>query len=102
MENRKWLQRKYPESFKELNEHFNERELANFKKSNLKIGRLTKDITCVQKYKKGSIIHFKRSNPVGNADHPLNYCVIKCQEGFTESGYHSFDIADNCFIELSK
>lgn len=38
MDSIKWLQRKYPNSFKELNEYFDRIELENFKKSTMKIG----------------------------------------------------------------
>ena len=32
----KWLQRKYPNSFEELNEYFDRHEIENFKKSTIK------------------------------------------------------------------
>lgn len=64
MNSLKWLQRKYPNSFEELNAYFDRNEIKNFKKSTMKIGRLTKDVVWCQKYKKGSIIQFRRSNPV--------------------------------------
>lgn len=102
MEKIKWLQRKYPVTFKELNEYFNESELFDFKNSTLKIGRLTKDIRCGQKYKKGSIIEFKRSNPVTNHNHPIIYATIKCQPDYTLSGYHSITISEYDFEEILK
>lgn len=102
MNDLKWLQRKYPNSFEELQEYFNEKELNYFKKSNLKIGRLIRDVIWCQKYKKGSIIQFGRSNPINDPNHPYVYCVIKCQPNYTESGYHSFNIKEEDFEELTK
>lgn len=98
----KWLKRKYEESFNELNVYFDRHELRHFKKSAFKIGRLTKDIIQCQKYKKGSIIQFKRSNPINDYNHPFVYCIVKCQVEYTESGYHSFNINENDFEELIK
>jgi hypothetical protein len=100
MNSLKWLQRKYPNSFEELNEYFDRHEIENFKKSTMKIGRLTKDVIWCQKYKKGSIIQFKRSNPVNGYNHPFVYAILKCQVGYTESGYHSFNITENDFVEV--
>lgn len=100
MDSINWLKRKYKKSFKELNDYFDRHEIENFKKSTLKIGRLNKDIIQCQKYKKGSIIQFRRSNPINDFNHPFVYCVIKCQVGYTESGYHSFNIQENDFSEV--
>ena len=100
MNSLKWLQRKYPNSFKELNEYFDSYELENFKKSHMKIGRLTKDIFCCQTYKKDSIIQFRRRNPVNDYNYPFVYAVLKCQVGYTGSGYHAFEILENDFIEI--
>jgi len=100
MNSLKWLKRKYPNSFEELNEYFDKHEIDNFKKSTMKIGRLTKDIVCGEKYKKNSIIQFRRSNPIYDDNHPFVYVVLKCQVGYTQSGYHSFYITENDFIEV--
>ena len=102
MEDLKWLKRKYPNSFEELNKYFDRQELCDFKKSTLKIGRLNKDIIYCQKYKKGSIIQFRRSNPINDYNHPFVYCVVKCQVGYTASGYHSFNITKNDFTEINQ
>jgi len=101
MEAKKWLQRKYPDSFNELNEYFDRHELVNFKKSTMKIGRLTKDIIQCQKYNKGSIIQFRRYS-VSDYNYPHVYCVVKCQVGYTESGYHSFNITLQDFKEITS
>ena len=100
MNSLKWLKRKYPKSFDELNDYFDRHELEEFKKSTMLIGRLTKDVFWGQKYKKGSIIQFRRSNPVNDYNHPFVYAVFKCQVGYTESGYHSFNITEADFIEI--
>lgn len=102
MENTKWLQRKYPESFKELNQYFDINELDNFKKSTMKIGRLNKNIIQGKKYKKGSIVQFRRSNPINSYNHPFVYVIIKCKVGYTQSGYHSFNVTHEDIIELKS
>lgn len=99
MEDRKWLQRKYPNLFQELDKYFDRHELKNFKKSTMKIGRLTKDVIQCQKYKKGTLIQFKRYSAT-DYNYPHVYCVVKCQVGYTESGYHSFNILRDDFKEL--
>jgi len=102
MDNSKWLKRKYPDSFEELNEYFDSGALKHFKKSTLKIGRLTSDIFHGQEYKKGSILTFRRSNPVNDYNHPLIYAILKCQAGYTASGYHSLNVTEKDFIEIIK
>lgn len=102
MESIKWLQRKYPNSFEDLNKYFDWFELENFKKSRMKLGRLTKDVVNVRKYKKGEIVQFRRSNPINDYNHPCTEIVLKCPVGFTESGYHSFNVDDDCFIEITN
>lgn len=101
MDDLKWLKRKYPDSFDELNVYFDRKELRDFKKSTHKIGRLIKDVTWCQKYNKGTILQFKRSNPINNYNYPFVYCVVKCDIGYTESGYHFFTIREEDFIELT-
>jgi len=98
----KWLKRKYPKSFTKLNEYFDRHELDCFKNSRFKIGVLTKDVIFVQKYTKGSIIQFRRSNPINDYNHPFVHCIVKCQLGFTSSGYHSFNITESDLKELIK
>ena len=102
MDSLKWLKRKYPDSFEELNNYFDRFEIENFKKSTLKIGRLTKNVFWCQEYKKGSIIQFKRSNPINDYNHPYIYAVLKCDVGYTDSGYHSFNINESDFIEIKS
>lgn len=102
MESIKWLKRKYPNTFEELNEYFDRHQIEEFKKSTMKIGRLVKDVVCGNKYKKGSIIQFKRSNPINSYNHPFVYAILKCKVGYTESGYHSFNITENDFIEINN
>lgn len=101
MEDRKWLRRKYPDSFKELDDYFDRHELRDFKKSTRKIGRLTKDIVQGQKYKKGTVIEFRKSS-ITEYNHPYVYCIVKCQLGYTESGYHSFNITEQDFKEITS
>jgi len=101
MDDIKWLQRKYPDSFKEVDEYFDRQELRDFRKSTRKIGRLSKDVIHCQKYKKGSIIEFRRSS-ITEHNHPYVYCVVKCQVGYTESGYHSFNITESDFKEITS
>jgi hypothetical protein len=102
MENRKWLKRKYPDTYKEVNSFLDDKHLAEFKKRKYKLGRLVSDVISVQKYPKGRLIMFKRSNPINNHNYPLHHVIIKCQKGFTESGYHNINICDNEFIEVVK
>ena len=102
MDNKKWLQRKYPVSFKAIYEYFDRHELYSFKRSTRKIGKLTKDVFHVQQYKKNDLIQFRRSNPVNDYNHPFVECILKCQIGFTDSGYHSFNINENDFIEITE
>ena len=102
MDSLKWLERKYPNTINDLKDYFDRHELEEFKKSNLRIGRLTEDVTYCQKYKKGSIIQFRRSNPVNDYNHPFTHAVLKCKVGYTQSGYHSFNILDGCFKEINN
>lgn len=99
MNDRKWLKRKYSKIITEANLFFNDKELAEFKKSSKKLGRLTKDIIKVQKYRKGSLVEFLRYS-VEEYNYPKIYCVIKCQKNFTESGYHSFLIDESDLEEI--
>ena len=102
MDNRKWLQRKYPKTFKEANEFLNDKELENFKKNKYKLGRIIKPTWYVNLYPAGTLIIFKRSNPVKDYNYPLHHAIAKCEIGFTESGYHSIDIFNESFEEIKK
>lgn len=103
MEARKWLKRKYPESFKELDKFFNEGMLDFFKSSTHKVGRLIKDINVVGGYKKGDIFIFKRTNPINSYNYPIVYATFKCKKtGLTVSGYHSIDLVESDFKEITK
>jgi hypothetical protein len=100
MENRKWLKRKYPDSFDEINAFFNDGYLSIFKKGKRKMGRLVRDIIQEQEYPKGTILIFIRSNPINSFNYPLHHGIIKCKRGFTASGYHSIDIYEKDFEEI--
>ena len=102
MENRKWLKRKYPNSYDELDKYFNDDQLCDFKRSRRKIGRLKNAIFNMDgsMYDIGTLIQFKRSNPIRDYNYPDVYCIAKCDPGYTASGYHSFTIHDKDFIEL--
>jgi hypothetical protein len=102
MDNRKWLKRKYSDTFEKVNIFLDKTALIEFKKRKYKLGILTKDIIQVQKYKAGNLIMFKRSNPVNDENYPLHYAIIKCDKGFTQSGYHSFWINEDDFEEIIK
>ncbi len=101
MDNRKWLKRKYPETFKEVDEFLNDGFLQEFKKGRYKLGRLVSDIIECQKYKKGDLIYFKRSNPVNDYNHPIIRAIIKCQKGYTASGYHGIRVVESEFEEIN-
>jgi hypothetical protein len=105
MDNRKWLKRKYPKSFDLLNDLMDDERLYGFKNNRFKLGKLVKDkqVDSSTKYPKGTIIWFKRSNPVKDFNHPQHYAICKCNDGaedITESGYHSFDIYEKEFKEI--
>lgn len=102
MDNRKWLKRKYPKTHKEVDSFLDDNELEDFKKNKYKLGRLKGDIIQVQKYKKGMLIMFKRTNPVTDFNYPLHHGVVKCQKGFTASGYHSLNLTEGDFVEIFK
>jgi len=102
MENRKWLKRKYPKTFKKVDTFLNDGMLIEFKKFNYKLGVLTNDIIQCQTYKKGRLIMFKRTNPVNDQNYPVHHGVIKCQKGYTASGYHSIPVLNQDFKEIVK
>jgi hypothetical protein len=100
MDNRKWLKRKYPESFDQVNSFLNDYYLSIFKSQKFKLGELKNDIQLYD-YKKGDICMFKKSNPVNDYNHPYSYVIVKCGS-FTASGYHSFNIGRNDCKEITK
>ena len=53
MENRKWLQRKYPKTFHEVNKFLNDEQLQYFKERKYKLGKLTENINQEEIYGKG-------------------------------------------------
>ena len=90
MENRKWLQRKYPKTFNEVNKFLNDEQLQSFKELKYKIGRLTEDINQEEIYSKGKLCMFKRTNPINDYNYPLHPIIVKCNDNLTVSGYNSF------------
>ncbi len=102
MENRKWLKRKYPKSFVEVNEFLNDSELETFKKGKYKLGRTIKPVWQINLYPKGTLITFKRSNPITNENYPMHHAVAKCDVGFTSSGYHSINVWNEEFEEVKS
>lgn len=92
MENRKWLKRKYPESFNEINKFLDDERLRQFKQGKYRIGRLTKDVIDMSLnccYRKGELMYFKGANPVNDYNYPLHPAIFKCGKGKTFSGYES-------------
>jgi hypothetical protein len=100
MENKKWLKRKYPDSFTEIVEFLNDKELENFKRNKYKLGRLVKPVWYVNLYPTNTLIMFKRSNPIYDVNYPLHYAVVKCEDNLTESGYHSINLFEQDFEEI--
>jgi hypothetical protein len=100
MENRKWLQRKYPKIFDEVNEFLNDEQLQQFKKGKYKLGKLTEDINQEEIYGKGKLCIFKRSNPINDYNYPLHPIIVKCNEKLTVSGYNSFWVSPNQVEEV--
>lgn len=98
-----WLIRKYPNSFDKISRFLDEAQLKEFKGNKYRIGVLNKDIHYEQKYDKGSMVMWKRYKSYcdGRWDGTFSiYCVIKCQNGFTESGYHSIGICASDIDEV--
>jgi len=105
MDNRKWLKRKYPETFEEANNFFNDGLLNEFKLGKYKLGRLIKDVYFDEHltYKKDALIVWKRNKSYweGKWDGLFDlYTIIKCKKGFTTSGYHSIHITENELEEI--
>lgn len=102
MNTENWLKRKYPISFTEIRSFFDDSMLEEFKRRKYRIGRLNEDIIRCQRYHKDSLIVFKRSNPATSYNKQIHYGIAKCQKGYTDSGYHSFDIYESDFTEIKK
>ncbi len=92
MDNRKWLKRKYPKSFKEVNEFLDDLHLEEFKKMNYKLGIITRPSWSIDLYPEGTMIMFKRSNPVTDMNYPMHHAIAKCRNDYTPSGYHSISV----------
>lgn len=100
MDNRKWLQRKYPKTFDDVNEFLNDEQLITFKFGKYKLGKLTENINEVNHYKKGCLCMFTRANPIRNYNYPLHPIIVKCEKPFTASGYHSFWVSPHQVEEI--
>jgi hypothetical protein len=101
MENRKWLKRKYPENYKEINKFFDDTNLVFFKLGKFKMGRLTTTIVDGEIYTKGTLCIFKRSNPINDYNYPLHTIVVKCIDtNTTQSGYHTIWVTPNQCEEI--
>jgi hypothetical protein len=102
MENRKWLKRKYPKSFNDVNEFLNDKQLEEFKKGKYSLARLIKPAWSASNlYEKGTLIMLKRSNPIRDYNYPLHYALAKCSEDLTLSGYQSLGVWDEV-IEIIR
>lgn len=102
MDNRKWLKRRYPETFVEVNDFLNDSELEKFRKLRYKLGRIIRPTWDVQLYPVGTLILFKRSNPIRDMNYPMHHAEVKCDTNFTTSGYHSIGIFEGYFKEIYK
>lgn len=102
MDNRKWLKRKYPKTFTEANEFLNDSELKYFKDNKYKLGRIVKPTIYVKEYPIGTLIMFKRSNPINDYNYPMHHAIVKCEVDFTQSGYHSINIWESDFKEIQN
>lgn len=100
MDNRKWLKRKYPKTFKEVNEFLNDAQLESFRKQKYNLGRIVMPTWYVELYPTGTMIMFKRANPVRDINYPMHHAIVKCEVGFTQSGYHSIDVFEEEFKEI--
>jgi len=101
MDNRKWLKRKYPKTFNEINNFLDNETLIFVKKGKYKIGMITEDI--IQEdiiYLKGTLCYFKRSNPINSYNYPLHTISVKDIHNVTLSNYHNFWVTPNNVIEI--
>lgn len=90
MDNRKWLKRKYPNTFKKVNVFLNNKQLQYFKEQKYRLGRLVCDIKEEEIYKKGTLCFLKRSNPVNSYNYPAHTITVKCSDNLTTRGYNTF------------
>ena len=103
MENRKWLQRKYPKTFDEVNKFLNDEQLQEFKRRKYKLGKLTIHINQDEIYEIGRLCMFKRSNPINDYNYPLHPVIVKCNdENHTTSGYVSFWVSPSYVEEVQS
>jgi hypothetical protein len=100
MENRKWLKRKYPQSFTEVNKFLNDEQLQQFKAGNYKLGILIENINQEEIYEKGKLCMFKRTNPINDYNYPLHPIIVKGNN--TMSGYHSFWVSPDQVEEVQQ
>jgi len=99
MENKKWLKRKYSNTYEELINFFDDKFLQEFRNSKYKMGKLVEN---VGDYSKGSLVAFKRSNPINDYNYPIHHGIVKCSKGYTTSGYHSISIFEKDFKEIKS
>jgi len=99
MDTKKYIHRKYPKDGANILNDFDTLEIDMYvKKRNYKIGRLAESIIQVREYPKGTIcLH----NGLKDYDEDGFWCgtwsrhiIVKCPEGFTQSGYHSFTLTN--------
>ena len=99
MNDLKWLKRKFPvegiDQFLPIVDEIREGlKLARFKNN------FYTWTSIGEEYKQGTLCFIRRSNPINNWHrYPLIYCITKCREGLTASGFHSFDLHENDIIE---
>ena len=102
MDNRKWLKRKYPKSFNRVNSFLNDEQLQNFRNGKYKLGETTKELKEEETYSVGTLSIFKRSNPINSYNYPMHPIIVKCRDGLTISGYHSFWVTPDKCKEITE
>lgn len=112
MENRKWLKRKYPKSFDKINKFLNDEQLEIFKKNKYRLGKIiTNPNWNFYLYPPGTLIMFKRSNPINDYNYPMCHAIAKCKTKITPtghhpivtpSGYHSIHVFPSYFKEIHQ
>lgn len=104
----KWLSRKYPESFEKISEFLDEKMLYKLKIEKFRIGILKKKFIIADEeilYPKGTMVMWRRYKAydegswMGFFD---IYCLAKCKEGYTSSGYHSITVHESHIEEVLK
>lgn len=94
-----WLYRKYPDSNGLIQKTFNARTIEEYIKIlKYKVAVLDEDYRYdsfdMVIYPKGSLFltrHYKAYEDEGWTGEFDTHCLFKCAEGFTPSGYHSFN-----------